>query len=83
MPKLTVPKFLKKKERGITQNPSTTSECDIKSNALTEGSQSGASEKEDAASGDPLFSESEEKNGLFMLHSKPENEEGLVEYVSL
>jgi hypothetical protein len=55
----------------------------VKSNAPTEGLQSGAFEKEDAASGDPLFSESKEKNGLFMLHSKPENEEGLVEYASL
>ena len=47
----------------------------------SESSQSANSkEKIDSVSENPLLSESE-KNGLFMLCSKPENEEGLVEYI--
>ena len=94
MPKLTWPKFSKEKKKrdpapkaswidAIPGAASKGSPLDVKSNASTESSQSGAFEKEDAASGDPLFSESKEKNSFFMLHSKPENEEGLVEYASL
>jgi hypothetical protein len=94
MPKLTWPKFSKEKKKRDTAPkaswidaiPGAASKglpLDVKPNAHTEGSQSRAFEEEDAASRDPLFSESKEKNGLFMLHSKPENEESLVEYASL
>jgi len=49
-----------------------------------EGSQSGNSkEKIGAACGNPILGESKEKTGLFILCSKPESEEGLVEYVPL
>jgi hypothetical protein len=52
--------------------------------AASEGSQSAnTKEKIDNVSGNPLLGESKEKNGLFMLCSKPESEEGLVEYVPL
>lgn len=64
-----VPKFWKEKK-------------DAEPRAASEGSQSANSkEKIDIISGNPLLGESKEKNGLFMLCSKPENEEGLVEYV--
>jgi hypothetical protein len=57
---------------------------DAEPKVASEGSQSACSkERIDAVSGNPLLGESEEKNGLFMLCSKPESEEGLVEYVPL
>jgi hypothetical protein len=57
---------------------------DAEPGGASNGSQSGNSkEKIDVASGDPPLSESKEKNGLFILCSKPESEEGLVEYVPL
>ena len=49
----------------------------------SEGSQSACSKERIDAVGNPLLGESKEKNGLFMLCSQPESEEGLVEYVPL
>jgi hypothetical protein len=64
-----VPKFWKGKK-------------DAEPKVASEGLQSANSkEKIDTVPGNPLLSESKEKNGLFMLCSKPESEEGLVEYV--
>jgi hypothetical protein len=55
---------------------------DAESRVASEGSQSAHLKEEiDAVSGNSLLGESKEKNGLFMLCSKPESEEGLVEYV--
>ena len=55
---------------------------DTEPKGASEGSESGNSkEKIDITSSDPLLGQSKEKNGLFILHSKPKSEEGLVEYV--
>ena len=55
---------------------------DAEPRIASEDSQSANSkEKIDDVSGNPLLDESKEKNGLFMLCSKPETEDGLVEYV--
>ena len=57
---------------------------DAEPRVASEGSQNtNLKRKIDAISGNPPLDESKEKNGLFMLCSKPESEEGLVEYVPL
>jgi hypothetical protein len=57
---------------------------DAERGATSEGLQGGTpKEIIDIARGNPLLGESKEKNGLFMLYSKPESEEGLAEYVLL
>ena len=57
---------------------------DVQPRVAFKGSQSvNSKEKIDTVSGNPLLGESKEKTGLFILRSKPESKEGLVEYIPL